>query len=216
MGDVQTYHWAALFPDYVEPAAPICSSARISRHSYVFLKGMRSILTADPAWAQGNYNTQPLVGLRTMARAWAAWPPPPHFYRHECYKQLGFTSLDDYLERSREAFYCRMDPNNLLTQIATWQSSDISNNDLYDGDFDRALAVISAKTFVMPCINDAYSLFEDSELEVSKMTNALLRPIPSGWGHWAGSGRNPEDTAFIDRQLQELLAAQDHPWISLQ
>jgi homoserine O-acetyltransferase/O-succinyltransferase len=34
-----------------------------------------------------------------------------------------------------------------------------------------------------------------------------LRPIPSIWGHRAGNSvLNPEDTAFIDRAVFELLA----------
>ena len=33
-----------------------------------------------------------------------------------------------------------------------------------------------------------------------------LRPISSIWGHFAGSGRDPEDVRFIDNALKELLA----------
>ena len=206
MGAVQAYHWAALFPDFVERAGAICGSARISRHNVVFLEGMRGILTADPAWQGGRYESQPLVGIRAMARAWAAWPPSAHFYRHALYEKLGYTSLDDFLDRYWEATFCSIDANNLLAQIATWQSADISNNESHQGDFERALASIKAKIFVMPCVNDAYFPPEDSEIEVSHMTNAEYRPIHSQWGHWAGSGRNPEDTAFIDDQITELLA----------
>jgi homoserine O-acetyltransferase len=39
------------------------------------------------------------------------------------------------------------------------------------------------------------------------MPNAEYCPIPSIWGHMAGSpGANPVDTAFIDHALKELLA----------
>ncbi len=38
------------------------------------------------------------------------------------------------------------------------------------------------------------------------MPNAELRVIPGVWGHFAGAGANPVDTAFIDRALAELLA----------
>lgn len=206
MGAVQAYHWATLFPDFVERAAPFCGSAKISRHNFVFLEGMRGILTADPEWKNGRYDKQPLNGVRAMARAWAAWPPSAHFYRHAFYETLGYASVNDFLERYWEATFCSIDANDLLVQISTWQSADISNNTLHNGDFKKALASIKARTFVMPCISDAYFPPEDSEIEVSHMTNAECRPIRSLWGHWAGSGRNPEDTAFIDAQLKELLA----------
>jgi homoserine O-acetyltransferase len=58
----------------------------------------------------------------------------------------------------------------------------------------------------MPCQTDLYFRVRDNELEVAKMPNAELRPIPSIWGHAGGSGLNPPDTAFIDAALNELLA----------
>ena len=206
MGAVQAYHWAAMFPDFVKRAAPFCGCAKISRHNFVFLEGMRGILTADPAWNEGRYETPPLVGIRAMARAWAAWPPSAYFYRHARYEALGFTSVEDFLEGYWVTTFCGIDANDLLAQIDTWQSADISNNDVHNGNFEAALASIKARTFVMPCVSDAYFPPEDSENEVSHMTNAEYRPIRSQWGHWAGSGRNPEDTAFIDAQLKALLA----------
>ena len=40
------------------------------------------------------------------------------------------------------------------------------------------------------------------------MPNATFVPIRSIWGHFAGGpGLNPEDVAFIDGKLKELLAS---------
>jgi len=207
MGAVSTFHLAALFPDFVARAAPFCGASKISIHNHVFLEGMRGILTADPNYAHGQYTEAPMKGLVTMARAWAAWPPSPNFYRHEFYKELGCSTVDDYLLQYWENVYGAMDANNILAQIDNWQSADISANELYNHDLDRALAGIKAKTFVMPSTSDAYFPPEDSTYEVSKMNHAELRPIKSLWGHWAGSNRNPADTAFLDAQIHELLAS---------
>jgi homoserine O-acetyltransferase len=207
MGAITVYHMAALFPAFVARLAPICGAARISDHNTVFLHGMRSILMADPAWQGGHYTTRPVEGPRTMARAWAAWPPSAHFYRHRLYRGLGYVSLDDYLVRYWEATYCAQDTNDLLCQIATWQSANVGDLPPYGGDFAAALAAIEARTFVMPCVTDAYFPPEDSAIEVEHLRRGELRAIDSRWGHWAGSGRNPADTDFIDRQLRELLAS---------
>jgi homoserine O-acetyltransferase len=92
--------------------------------------------------------------------------------------------------------------------INTWQNGDISNNPLYDGDFEAALGSIKAKAIVMPSQTDQYFPPEDNEIEVSHMPNAELRVIPSIWGHLAGGpGRNTVDTQFIDDALKELLAS---------
>ena len=206
MGGVQAYHWAMMYPQFVQRAAPICGAARISTHNWVFLEGMRGSLQADPAWAEGRYKSQPIKGLATMARAWGAWPPSSHFYRNRFYEGLGFSSAEDFLTRYWEAFYTAMDANNVLAQIATWQSADISRVAHFDGDFGNALASIEIPVTVMPSRTDAYFPPEDSENETALMPNATLAVIESEWGHWAGSGRNPADTDFIDTQLKNLLA----------
>src|SRR6187549_1224039 len=46
---------------------------------------------------------------------------------------------------------------------------------------------------------------QDERWVVSHMTNAELRVIPGVWGHFAGGGPNPVDTAFIDAAVRELL-----------
>lgn len=205
MGAQQAFHWAALYPEMVERVAPICGSARISRHNFVFLEGMKAVLMTDPAWQGGWYSEPPRAGLRALGRAWSAWPPSQGFYREEAYRRLGYSSIEDFLVGYWEGTFLKLDANNILTQIWAWQNCDISGNLLYGGDFDRALGSIRAKAIVMPGETDTYFPAEDSAYEASRMPNASLRPIPSNWGHWAGSGRNPADRAFIDQALKELL-----------
>jgi homoserine O-acetyltransferase len=100
------------------------------------------------------------------------------------------------------------DANNFLAMLWSWQHADISANPLYQGDFPRALRAIKARAMVMPCQTDLYFPPEDNAIEVSHMSYAELRPIPSLWGHMAGRpAANPVDTAFIDAALKELLAS---------
>ena len=205
MGAQQAYHWGALYPDLVERIAPICGAARTSIHNTCFLEGIRAVLTADPAWRDGDYDEPPAAGLRAVARAWAPWPPSQGFYREERYRELGHASLEAFLVDYWERWCLSLDANNLLSQIWTWKRSDISANTLYHSRFEAALAAINARAIVMPSQTDTYFPPEDSAYEVAHMPNAELRPIPSNWGHWAGSGRNRDDTAFIDRALRDLL-----------
>ena len=205
MGAIQTYHWAALFPDMVERIAPICGAARTSIHNAAFLDGMRAVLTADPAWRDGDYAVPPTAGLRALGRAWAPWPPSAGFYRAEKYRELGFETLETFLAGYWERWCLSLDANDILSQIWTWRHADISANERYGSRFEDALAAIDARAIVMPSQTDAYFPPEDSEYEAAHMPNAEFRPIPTIWGHWAGSGRNPADTAFIDTALKELL-----------
>lgn len=209
MGALQTFHWGALFPDMVERICPFAGSAKCSRHNFVFLEGVKAALTADAAFKEGWYDEKPMKGLRAMARVYAGWGFSQAFYREELdLKALGFGSIEDFLVAFWEGFFLPKDANNLLAMLWTWQNGDISANDIYKGDFKAALGAIKARAYVMPGQTDLYFPPEDSAFEVEHMPNAELIPIPSIWGHFAGGpGTNPEDVAFLDGKLKELLAS---------
>ena len=121
---------------------------------------------------------------------------------------MGYSSLEDFLVRFWEGFFLSKDANNLLAMLWNWQNGDISDNELYQGDFKRALGAIKAKACVMPGQTDLYFPPEDSQFEVANMLNAKLLPLPSIWGHFAGGpGTNPADGKFIDDALKQLLSA---------
>jgi homoserine O-acetyltransferase len=206
MGAQQAFHWGALFPDMVERLLPWCGSARTSVHNKVFLEGVKAAITADDAWNNGWYDKQPVKGLRAMARVYSGWVVSQAFYREQEYLKAGASSLEDFLIL-QEGRRLAGDANNFLAMLWSWQNADISANPLYNGDFHNALASIKAKAIVMPSRTDLYFPPDDSEIEVAHMPNAELRPIPSIWGHMAGSpGANPADTEFVDNALRELLA----------
>jgi len=207
MGAQQAFHWGALFPEKVARIAPVCGSAKTSRHNFVFLEGVRAALTADPAWQDGWFATPPLRGLRAMGRIYAGWALSQDFYREEIDLTLGYSSLEDFLVSAWEGNFRRRDANDLLAMLWSWQRADISDNELYGGDLAKALGAISARALVMPSETDLYFRVEDNRREVALMPNAELRPIPSIWGHRAGNPtQNPADAKFLNDALGELLA----------
>jgi len=208
MGAQQAFHWGALFPDRVERIAPVCGSAKTSPHNFVFLEGVRTALTADPAWQDGWFATPPVRGFQAMGRVYAGWGLSQAFYREEVWRKLGYSSLEDFLIGNWEGGFRRRDANDLLAMLRTWQMADISVNELYQGDLAKALGAIKAKAIVMPSETDLYFTVEDNRREVARMPNAELRPIPSIWGHRAGNpAQNPEDAAFLRKAVRELLAS---------
>lgn len=207
MGAQQAFHWGAIFPDRVARLCAVCGSARTSPHNKVFLEGVRSTLKADPNWSDGYFAERPVRGLRAMGRVYAGWAMSQAFYREHLYLKHGFSSLEDYLIRAWEANYLRRDADNLLAMLDVWTRSDISDNSLYNGDFDAALKAITARALVMPGRTDLYFTPEDSEAEAARIPNAEYKPIESIWGHRAG---NPieceEDRAFLRDAVHGLLA----------
>jgi homoserine O-acetyltransferase len=207
MGAGQTYQWAVAYPEMVERIAPFCGSSVTSEHNQVFLEGVKAALTADEAFRGGWYDAQPTLGLRAAARVYAGWGFSQAFYWQQVYKQLGFTSLEDFLVGFWEGFFLDgRDANNLLTMLWTWQKADVGLTPGFDGDTEQALSSIKAKAMVMPAEKDLYFPPEDEKWACGFIPDAKLRVIPGVWGHFAGGGNNPVDVAFIDSALKELLS----------
>ncbi|MCA9072875.1 MAG: alpha/beta fold hydrolase [Planctomycetaceae bacterium] len=208
MGGQQALHWGALFPDCVERIAAVCTSAKTSPHNLIFLEGLKATLTTDTAWTGDRFVAKPERGLRAFGRVYAGWALSQAFYREHVYRNVGYTSLEDFLIRDWEASFLKRDAANLLSMIETWMRSDISDNEHYQGDLNRALGSIQAKTFIMPCDQDLYFTPEDSLAEARQIPNAEFRPIPSVWGHRAGNpSKSPADQTFLKSALTELLSA---------
>jgi homoserine O-acetyltransferase len=205
MGAQQAFQWGALFPEMVDAVAPICGTARTSPHNFVFLEGLKAALTADAAFDDGWYRTPPVKGLIAFGRVYAGWVYSQDFYRDQEYRKMGLSSIEDVM-RFSEARYRARDANDLLAMLWTWQHADVSANPRFDGNLNAALGAITCRAIVMPGATDLYFCVRDCELEVQRMPNAVLRPIPSTWGHAAGRGTNPADNQFIDAALKELLS----------
>jgi len=207
MGAQQTFQWAASHPEMVARIAPFCGTAKTTPHNLVFLEGVKAALAADAAWMDGWYEKPPNLGLRAFARVYAGWGFSQPFYKQQLYRQLGFSSLDDFLIGFWERRFLRRDANNLLAMLWTWQHNDLGTTPGCGDNLERALGSIRAKALVMAGETDLYFPPEDIEYEASRIPNATFRVIPSVWGHQAGNGLNSVDSAFVDEALKGLLAS---------
>jgi homoserine O-acetyltransferase len=207
MGAQQSFQWAASHPEMVQRIAPFCGTASTTPHNVVFLEGVRAALTADDAWTNGDYQEEPVKGLRAFARVYAGWGLSQPFYKRELYRTMGFSSLEEFITGFWEERYLRRDANNLLSMLRTWQLNDVGATPGFDGDRGRALGAIGAKTTVMAGQTDLYFTPEDVEADAARIPGARFRVIPSLWGHLAGAGINAADSQFIEAEIKELLAS---------
>ncbi len=205
MGAMQSFQWAAQYPDMVAAILPFCGSAKCSPHNFVFLDGVKAALEADGNWNGGDWRKQPAAGLKAFGRVYAGWAFSQAFYREGLYRVLGFETIEDLLVDWEED-HLTWDGNDLLAKLWTWQNGDISANELYAGDVAKALGAITARAIVAPCSTDLYFTPEDNAIEVSHMPNAELRVFESPYGHCVASpGVHADFTAFIDAAARELL-----------
>jgi homoserine O-acetyltransferase len=206
MGAQQAYQWAVSYPDSVERMAAWCGPARTTPHTYVFLDGLTSVLTAASDWNRGDYKAPPVIGLRAVARAYAGWGTSPAWYRNALWQELGFRTLEEFVAGFWEKFFVGLEANDFLAQAEAWKLHNVGVTSGFNGDYRKALASIRARALVMPCATDAYFPAEDAQEEARHIPNARFKTIPSVWGHWAGFGINEADRLFINDAIAELLS----------
>ncbi len=207
MAGCQSYQWGAQNPDMVDAILPFCASARTSPHNQVFLEGVKAALLADSAFADGDYTAPPEAGLKAFGRVYAGWAYSQTFYRERSHRELGFETWEELLA-DWENDHLAWDANDLLAKLRTWQLGDISANQRYGGDFERALGAIRARAILVPCTTDLYFPPEDNAIEARHMPEAELRPYDSAWGHCVASpSREDSDFMnFLNGCVAELLA----------
>lgn len=197
MGAQQTYQWASLYPYMVKRALPFAGSARTSPHNFVFLEGLRNVLIQD--------NLTKEQKLRLFARIYAGWGFSQPFYKLECWRKLGFNDLETFIVGFWESFFLNREPSNLATLLWTWQYGDISDNIIFNKDYQKAMENIKAKVMILAPEIDLYFPKEDNMEEILLLKNSSLEIIPGVWGHFAGGGINNEDTLFINNCIHKLL-----------
>lgn len=213
MGALQAYHWAALFPDAVERIVVNCGVARTAVHNQVFLRSLMATLEAAPQHiGNGRFSAEPKPAKRAFGRIYAAWALSQDFYRAGLHladgpaPNLGAPDLETFLKTDWEDRFGARPAANLYAQLRTWDTADISANDLYDGDLAAALQAIQARVLLMPGATDLYFRTADNEAELPHLRHGTLAPIPSIWGHRAGNPVvNPTDAAFIKAHVRALL-----------
>jgi len=206
MGALQAFEWGTLFPDRVDTIVALCGSARTSPHNWVFLEAVKAALTGGREAPIARSDTAGRrAALKMVGRIYAGWALSQGFYRQQRWRDLGFNSLEEFIVGFWEGLFANKDVDDLMVMLLTWQTADVSSSPTYNGDLGRALASIRARTLVMPSTTDLYFTAEDSAAETALVPDALLRPIPSIFGHAAGVGVNPADTAFIEKAVAEVL-----------
>lgn len=201
MGALQCYEWAVRYPSMVRSLLPICGAARCSDFNRVFLDGVASTLTADPAYRSGT--GPPVDGLRAFGRVYAGWAYSRDFFDRGSYRDVGYDSIDDLLDGWAND-HAAMDADDLTAMLDTWRTADVGRG--HPGGFDAALGSIGARTIVMPGTTDAYFTLADAAREAALVPGAELRPIDSELGHIAGRpGIRQAETDAIAAAARELL-----------
>ncbi len=212
MGAQQAFQWAVSYPTFMDKAVATSGTAKTYGHGIVRLEGQIAALTADPAFLNGDYKTEPSTGLAAFGMVWAGWLYSQEWWRKELWRTASApgTTFDQYMFSFRKRFSA--DANNYILQARTWESNNVGNTTLADGrpthfngDVEKALASIQVPFLYMPSATDLYFPLEDAQYEAPLIPHATLMPIPSLWGHPAGAGASPADKQFLNEKIAAFL-----------
>ena len=213
MGAQQAFQWAVSYPDFMDRIVATAGTAKTYGHGIVRLEGQIAAIEADPVFAAGDYETQPVRGLQAFGMVWAGWLFSQEWWRRELWRGTGRgDTLAEVIESFRTRFIPGADANDLILQMRTWQSNDVgatpagTDHPAFGGDTSAALRSIKARVLCMPAETDLYFPIDDARHEAAFIPHLQFMPIPSLWGHTAGAASNAADRAFLNRHIADFLA----------
>jgi homoserine O-acetyltransferase len=194
MGCMHGFVWAEMHPDFARAIMPMaCLPTEIAGHNRMWRKMVVEGIEADPAWAGGNYHSEPLQGLRTAVSILqiAGFAP---LYLQKAYPTRG--AADAYIvERVAKDLPTR-DANDLIYQIEASRTYNPWPR------LERIRApmtwVNSADDFINP---SEYGIAEDAARRLKTGRYILVRATSDTRGHGTHSWAK-----FWRQELIDLLA----------
>jgi homoserine O-acetyltransferase len=194
MGGMQALQWAVSHPRAMSKIVALVPMAKTTPWSVAVNEAARRALMADPAWPDG----EPLSG-------WRAWAIIMQVLAARTPAVIGADVLDHIEARARHARTLGLSAIDWVYQSWAYDAHDVGATPGL-GDCRAALAAVEAGTLVMAPPLDLYNPAEAARDAAAAIRGARFVEIPSRDGHWAASGADPADTAFIDRAMRDFLA----------
>jgi homoserine O-acetyltransferase len=160
MGCMHSFVWGETYPDFADALMPLaCLPVQIAGRNRMWRKMAMDAIRNDPAWAGGEYKTEPQMALRTAADLLIIAGSAPH-QMQKTYPARD--AADKYVEDSVTKDLKTLDANDLLYQVGASRNYDPSG----------ALEKISARVM---WVNSADDFINPPELRIADREAKRLR-----------------------------------------
>jgi homoserine O-acetyltransferase len=207
MGAQQAYHWAVLEPERTQRICCLCGTARTTPHNRC---SCSACARPSPPTPTGTDTASPAGRSRGCAASPSstpAGPPARPSTARVRHRALGYSSVEDYVERAWLPAYRRHDPRDLIAMLDTWLANDVASEAGLADDLAAALGRIRARALVIAASSDLYFPPEDCAAEAAAIPSARFERLESPLGHRAGNPREaPAERASIRHWLDQLCA----------
>jgi homoserine O-acetyltransferase len=115
MGCMHIFVWAETHPDFARAMMPMaCLPTQIAGHNRMWRQLAVQGIRADPAWAEGNYTSEPVMGLRVATSVLQIAGMAPLWLQHEYpTRDAAYTYLAGRVDRD----IATRDANDLIYQL---------------------------------------------------------------------------------------------------
>lgn len=199
-GSYQALEWGIRYPGFVRGLVLIVPAARSGRHVSAIVDAFEAMITLDPAYRDGRYETSPREGVRRAALVYLPWITSDAY----------LDSLDGpAYERAKAALGQRWasewDANDLLWRFRA--SRDYDASEPFGGDRGAALGRVEARALLLASTTDRTVPANLTRELHSGLRDATLVEIPSLLGH-AACERAPgtAEYALIRESVRAFLA----------
>jgi homoserine O-acetyltransferase len=200
MGALQSFEWAAAYPDMVSRLIPVIGAAELNAFGIEWANVWASPIRLDPRWNNGDYygKEEPLDGLtaalkivtiharhygwasRTFGRKWAAPDRDP------AKSWSNVFAIEDTIDKVAAARAKVSDANSLLYLVKANQLFVTGHK----GTLEDGLKDIKAKVLLLPATSDVllFPDFSREAMEILKRQGRDVRyeEIPGDGGHLDG------------------------------
>lgn len=204
MGGMQVLQWGVSYPGFMDGLVSLVPLAKTPAWTVAVLEASRKAIMLDPSWSQGNYASPPEQGIRLWRDILLLAARSPEGYRDQFKNPL---DVIPWLQQQETNLLKAFDANDWIYQTWAYERHDVGTTPGMDGDTNKALQTIKAKTLVLLGTKDLLNPEWEPQDAVRAIRDAKVVTIRPGsvTGHAAAGGAIPADVEFINRETTLFL-----------
>ncbi len=124
MGGMQTWVWGETYPDFMDALMPLASNpVEIAGRNRIMRRMIMDAIRSDPAWAGGDYKTEPQQGLTSAINILLLMGSAPLQWQKQAPTR---DAADKFLAERLRGYLSRTDANDMLYQFDASREYDPS------------------------------------------------------------------------------------------